>query len=315
MEVVRLDENHRSTPQVVAAATAALGRTVSAAAPLGGRRRPDAGGHGLRRRRGRGRGGGGVAARPVGGRGGVVGPGGAGPDPRPAGHRGPGPGPGRDPPPHGAGSRIAARGARCSGGARPDAAGPRTGPRQGRRRPTHRRCRTARSDGDVVELATFHRAKGLEWESVHVVGPRGGLRAHRLRRVLGGPGRGATPALRGPHPGLPGPPLLVGALASHGQRPLHGPAALPWLAAVARVSRAGTGRAPRPDADRMIAEMRAGLGPLTPGPAGPKAAARRGPGLRCWLSDRSRQSSSTSMNTGAWSEGFSPLRAFRSMRA
>ena len=34
----------------------------------------------------------------------------------------------------------------------------------------------------------------------------------------------------------------------------------PWLAAVARVSRAGTGRAPRRDTDRMIAEIRAGLG-------------------------------------------------------
>jgi len=34
----------------------------------------------------------------------------------------------------------------------------------------------------------------------------------------------------------------------------------PWLAAVSRVSRAGAGRTPRRDANRMIAEMRAGLG-------------------------------------------------------
>jgi hypothetical protein len=34
----------------------------------------------------------------------------------------------------------------------------------------------------------------------------------------------------------------------------------PWLAAVARVSRAGTGRIPRRDTNQMIAEMRAGLG-------------------------------------------------------
>ena len=38
LEVVRLDENHRSTPQVVAAAAAALGPSAAATAPLDGPR-------------------------------------------------------------------------------------------------------------------------------------------------------------------------------------------------------------------------------------------------------------------------------------
>ena len=227
-------------------------------APLGGRRRPDAGGDGLRRRRCRGRGRGGLAARPLGGRGGVVGPGGAGPDPRPAGHHGPGPGPGRNPPPHGSGAGIPARGAdvhRSGAGARGGPVVRRApGGRPGQPLPSH-------GEGDdVVELATFHRAKGLEWASVHVVGLEEGFvpivyaesseardEERRLLYVA------LTRASRDLHCSW-----VRSRRMANGRRMDRQPS--PWLAAVARVSRTGTGRTPRRDTNRMIAEMRAGLG-------------------------------------------------------
>ena len=157
--MVRLDDNHRSTPQVVAAASAALGPSVAAVPPRS--TAPDgplpvvtayedetAEAEGVAA----------ALARPVGRGDALVGPGRPGPHPRPAVRGTPGSGPGRHPPPD---------------RARPRAAdGP--GVRQ-RRGPDRRRPAGWRPGHDAVELATFHRAKGLEWTSVCVVGLEDGF--------------------------------------------------------------------------------------------------------------------------------------------
>ena len=113
---------------------------------------------------------------------------------------------------------------------------------------------------DAVELATFHRAKGLEWESVYVVGLEEGFvpivyaesseARHEERRLLY---VALTRASRDLHCSWARSRRMANGR-SMDRRPS------PWLAAVARVSRAGTGRATRPDPHRMIAEMRAELG-------------------------------------------------------
>jgi DNA helicase-2/ATP-dependent DNA helicase PcrA len=112
----------------------------------------------------------------------------------------------------------------------------------------------------VVELATFHRAKGLEWASVHVVGLEEGFvpivyaessdardEERRLLYVA------LTRASRDLHCSW-----VRSRRMANGRRMDRQPS--PWLAAVARVSRAGAGRLPRRDASRMIADMRSGLG-------------------------------------------------------
>jgi superfamily I DNA/RNA helicase len=114
--------------------------------------------------------------------------------------------------------------------------------------------------GDAVELATFHRAKGLEWESVHVIGLEEGFvpivyaesseardEERRLLYVA------LTRASRDLHCSWARTRRMA-----NGRGMERQPS--PWLAAVARVSRAGTGRTPRRDTDAMIAEIRAGLG-------------------------------------------------------
>ena len=91
-------------------------------------------------------------------------------------------------------------------------------------------------------------------------GPGGRVRAHRLRRIGHGPGRGTTPPLCGPDPCLPGPALLVVTDPGMGRGQAVERQPSPWLAAVARVSRTGLGRTTPRDAGRRIAEIRAGLG-------------------------------------------------------
>jgi DNA helicase II / ATP-dependent DNA helicase PcrA len=270
MEVVRLDENHRSTPQVVAAATAALGRTLTVAprsvaddGPMpvvtafddDGAEAESVAGMLLDRSED------GAAwsdqavlarthdqlatvARAL-SRAGIP-------------HRmAPGP-----ESPEGAtvaaGGRTAGSGSAAArtarvgsaGSGKPDGTSPGRG--AGRRRG---------SDGDdVVELATFHRAKGLEWESVHVVGLEEGFvpivyaesseardEERRLLYVA------LTRASRDLHCSW-----VRSRRMANGRQMDRQPS--PWLASVARVSRAGTGRIPRRDTDQMIAEMRAGLG-------------------------------------------------------
>ena len=113
---------------------------------------------------------------------------------------------------------------------------------------------------DAVELATFHRAKGLEWTSVYVVGLEDGF----VPIVYAQSSESRDEERR----------LLYVALtrASHelhcswarvrrmgnGRQMEREPS--PWLAGVARVSRTGSGRVAPRDAGRRIAEIRAGLG-------------------------------------------------------
>jgi superfamily I DNA/RNA helicase len=117
-----------------------------------------------------------------------------------------------------------------------------------------------RRAGNAVELATFHRAKGLEWESVHVIGLEEGFvpivyaesseardEERRLLYVA------LTRASRDLHCSWARSRRMA-----NGRQMDRQPS--PWLAPVARVSRAGTGRVPRRDTEAMIAEMRAGLG-------------------------------------------------------
>ena len=114
-------------------------------------------------------------------------------------------------------------------------------------------------DDHAVELATFHRAKGLEWRSVYVVGIEDGF----VPIVFAATEEAKAEERR----------LLYVALsrASHdlhcswarGRR-LPGGRVIerqpsPWLAGVARVSRTGSGRITPQDAGRRIAEIRASL--------------------------------------------------------
>ena len=113
---------------------------------------------------------------------------------------------------------------------------------------------------DAVELATFHRAKGLEWTSVCVVGLEDGFvpiiyaesdtardEERRLLYVA------LTRASRDLHCSWSRTRAM-----GQGQAVERQPS--PWLAAVARVSRTGLGRTTPRDAGRRIAEIRAGLG-------------------------------------------------------
>ncbi|HEY4947510.1 MAG TPA: ATP-dependent helicase [Acidimicrobiales bacterium] len=124
------------------------------------------------------------------------------------------------------------------------------GRRAGRRGPV---------DDDAVELATFHRAKGLEWTSVHEVGLEDGFvpiiyaasaeardEERRLLYVA------LTRASRDLHCSWARSRTM-----GNGRTMERQPS--PWLASVARVSRTGSGRIAPRDAGRRIAEIRAGL--------------------------------------------------------
>lgn len=111
-----------------------------------------------------------------------------------------------------------------------------------------------------MELATFHRAKGLEWASVSVVGledgfvpiiyAESGAARDEERRLLY---VAMTRAARHLHCSWARTRTMGG-----GRRVERQPS--PWLAAVARVSRTGNGRTGSPDTGRRIAEIRAALG-------------------------------------------------------
>ncbi len=113
---------------------------------------------------------------------------------------------------------------------------------------------------DAVELATFHRAKGLEWTSVYVVGIEDGF----VPIVYA-----ATEASRDEERRLLYVALTRASIELHcswarsrrmanGRQMERQPS--PWLAAVARVSRTGNGRITSRDAAQRIAAMRAVLG-------------------------------------------------------
>lgn len=111
----------------------------------------------------------------------------------------------------------------------------------------------------AVELATFHRAKGLEWDSVFVVGLEDGFvpiayaassesRAEERRLLY----VALTRAVRLLHCSW-ARRRRMGAGRPRDRDPS------PWLAAVARVSRPGTGRPSPAQAGLRIAELRAAL--------------------------------------------------------
>ncbi len=113
----------------------------------------------------------------------------------------------------------------------------------------------------AVELATFHRAKGLEWPSVYVLGLEEGFvpiiyaetseaRAEE-RRLL-------YVALTRATDNLHCSWARVRRMAN-GRQMERQPS--PWLAAVARVARTGNGRATPRDVGRLIAGIRAGINP------------------------------------------------------
>ncbi len=147
--------------------------------------------------------------------------------------------------------------------------------------------RSGPAPSDGVELATFHRAKGLEWEVVCVVGLEEGFvpivhatgseavaEERRLLYVA------LTRAVTELHCSWARSRTMPNGRVV-GRRPS------PWLAAVARVSLAGQGRIAKGDAGQRIAALRAGLGSPAGGRAGDPGAQR-----------------AVSMKTGAWSDGF-----------
>ncbi len=266
MEVVRLDENHRSTPQVVAAATAALGRSSTApprsvveagpipvvtgfdddAAEAEGvvtllLDRAEDGGpwsdHAVLARTHDQLA---TVARAL-ARAGIP-------------HRmAPGP-------ESSAGTAVA--GAAGAGAAGAGAAG--AGSSTARAKPPGGRADFPRPGprhaDDAVELATFHRAKGLEWLSVHVVGLEDGF----VPIVYAESSEARAEERRLLYVALTRASVELHCSWARTRRMGNGRTMdrqpSPWLAAVARVSRSGTGRMPRRDTIRMIDEMRADLG-------------------------------------------------------
>ncbi len=112
---------------------------------------------------------------------------------------------------------------------------------------------------DAVELATFHRAKGLEWPSVFVVGLEDGFvpiayadtdsaRAEERRLLYVALTRSSCQLHCS---------WARARRSGDGRRREREPS--PWLSAVLRVSRAGPGRPAPGHASRRIAELRAGL--------------------------------------------------------
>ena len=155
-------------------------------------------------------------------------------------------------------------------------------------------CRTGSASADAVELATFHRAKGLEWEAVCVVGLEDGFVPIVHATTSETPGRGTPAALCGPHPRGERAPLLVGADPDDVAR------ACGRAATLSLVGRAGPRLTHRSGA-RVAAGRR-----TTHRRAAGRARGLTARGQRTAGSARSDRASQivVSMNTGAWSDGF-----------
>ena len=136
--------------------------------------------------------------------------------------------------------------------------------RTGDRRPSPgpgARDRPDTTDGAAaaVELATFHRAKGLEWTSVYVIGLEDGY----VPIVYAGSESSRAEERRLFYVALTRASEELHCSWARSRRMGNGrqmerqPS--PWLAAVARVSRTGSGRITPRDAARRIDEMRATL--------------------------------------------------------
>jgi DNA helicase-2/ATP-dependent DNA helicase PcrA len=113
---------------------------------------------------------------------------------------------------------------------------------------------------DAVDLATFHRAKGLEWRSVSVIGledgfvpiifaASAGARAEERRLLYVALTRAETELDCS---------WARSRTSGYGQKVERQPS--PWLAAVEQVSTTGSARMAPDDAVRRIAQIRAGLG-------------------------------------------------------
>lgn len=118
--------------------------------------------------------------------------------------------------------------------------------------------RTEGSD-DAVELATFHRAKGLEWTSVNVIGLEDGYSPivyAESEEALAEERRLLYVALTRASSNLQCSWARMRTMGGH-LRVERRPS--PWLAAVARQSLTGTGRIGSVQAERRIAVLRAAL--------------------------------------------------------
>ena len=78
----------------------------------------------------------------------------------------------------------------------------------------------AEREGRGVQLMTYHRAKGLEFDAVFLPRLLDGELPFRARRERGRSRRGTAPALRGHHPGARAPVPVVAARAAHGAEPV-----------------------------------------------------------------------------------------------
>jgi DNA helicase-2/ATP-dependent DNA helicase PcrA len=117
----------------------------------------------------------------------------------------------------------------------------------------------ARPEGDAVELATFHRAKGLEWRAVNVIGLEEGfvpIVYAQSDQALAEERRLLYVAMTRASSDLHCSWARVRTTGT-GRRMERQPS--PWLAAVARVARTSTGRATAANPGRRIAELRTRL--------------------------------------------------------
>ena len=111
---------------------------------------------------------------------------------------------------------------------------------------------------DTVELLTFHRAKGLEFDTVFVTGLERGLVPISHAKTIGGARRGAASPLRRAEPGRARAAAELGAHTHHRAAAIAKRTPSPWLARVERAHRRRRSPRPRPSTStpRAIADAR-----------------------------------------------------------